>query len=149
MIQRHIISHAVPNMIRGLVIACAVAGSSLAHARVDMVCTHVTKSTLMQTPLARPLFEPADAARVSVEEDGTISLRVRNQTVVARQRICPRGGATTCTDVRRTDGDVVSFYQDITKAKGRVFAIWGRKGDRAQDLIENVVLQCCVAGGDC
>lgn len=150
MTHRRGITRAARHVMRASTLAIALAGATHAHARVDLLCTHVTKSTLAQAPLARPVFAPSDTALVSVADDGRVTLRVAGEVVMASLRVCPRGGGgEACGDVRRTQGDVVSVYQDLATVTGPVFAIWGRKGARAQDLIENVIMRCCIAGQAC
>lgn len=135
-----------------ILFALAVVVPLVANAsQMDLTCTHVTKSTLKQAPLVRPLFEPQDTAKVSVLGASEAEIRLATTIVPAAIRTCPKGGTWTrhCPQARALDGDVLSFYEDVSAAQPPIFAIWGRKGVKKTDLVENVVLRCCYEGQTC
>ena len=127
----------------GILLLAGLAAPAVASAPVTLECVHVTKSTLKQAPLARPLFQPRDTAQVTLRDETHADIRVAGQIVPASIRVCETGGtwSRACAQARALPGDVLSFYRPITPDTP-VFAIWGRKGLRSDELVENVVLRC-------
>ena len=126
-----------------MLLLAGLAAPAGAMAPVTLECVHVTKSTLKQAPLVRPLFQPRDTAQITLRDDASADIRVAGQRVPASVRLCETGGtwSRACTQARALPGDVLSFYRPVTPGVP-VFAIWGRKGARPDELVENVVLRC-------
>ncbi|MEM6618927.1 MAG: hypothetical protein AAF761_02150 [Pseudomonadota bacterium] len=112
-------------------------------AAAQYTCTHVTKSTLMQAPLARPVFLPQETADIDIDANGRIAVRLHGQTLRATLRACEAGGTwnRACPYARSIAGDVISVFRQ-PKEGAALHAVWHRKGNRAQDIVENVVLRC-------
>ena len=144
MTHRRRISLLAPNLIGGLALGCAFLVTP-AHAALMLTCTHITKSTLEQEPLARPFFATGDEATVEFGEDDALTVWVNQEPVAATLRLCPRG--TPCGDTRPIAGDVVTFYTGVIGGPRPLTGIWHRKGGKL--LIENVVMRCCLGRSQC
>ena len=132
------------------VIAFPIVPPALAQASVQAFCTHVTKSTLMQQPLAQPAFLPSDSASLDMTASGDAHLTVGREKLVVHARFCARSSNSDCTPPRAIAGDVLTIYgTSDALQKSPMFAIWHRKGAKPEHLIENVVLRCCTAEKDC
>lgn len=132
-----------------LAVALMICATPALGERVDLTCVHVTKSTLKQTPLMKPVFAPQDHAEISIAPDGSSEIKLGDQVVTASLRLCEKGGTWSahCPQARALRGDVLSFYRDLSKhTKKPIFGIWGRKDTDQFDLVENVVLECFTKG---
>lgn len=118
---------------------------------LELECTHITKSTLKQSPLARPVVEPGDRTWVALFDTGHGVLATDGLDVPLALRVCPKGGTWSrdCPQARALSGDVLSLYTSVADLSAPATLIWGRKAPDGHELIENVVLRCCFAQVAC
>ncbi|MEM7438550.1 MAG: hypothetical protein AAF393_03055 [Pseudomonadota bacterium] len=111
----------------------------------------MTKSTLKQAPLARPVVEPGDQTQVALFDTGHGVIAVDGIDIPLTLRVCPKGGTwtTECPQARALKGDVLSLYVPLEEFAAPATIIWGRKAADGHALVENVVLRCCEKGRAC